>query len=141
MSEIKIISMPIPIRYSKSYHSYSNPNNEIQKYLFELIITLNKFEKKTFRNLENSKHSNLININDQIMFSNIDSFRIIVSKLPSEDSIIYQLDGKINQLHSVHSQKDDNIYIEFSQNSNGYVMCNCSFVGFEFSKYCISPPN
>ena len=54
------VDLPIPIKYSKSWHSFSDPNSQIQKYLFELVIILNSGEKKIFRNLENDKYSNLI---------------------------------------------------------------------------------
>jgi len=141
MSEIKTASIPIPIKYSKSWHSFSDPNSQIQKYLFELRINLKSGEKKIFRNLENDTHSNLIFLKHQIKFSDIQDFNISVSKLPFDFSFNYELDGLINHDHSAYTNKNENIYIEFSQNSNGYTICNSSFVGVDFFKICISPPN
>jgi hypothetical protein len=143
MSEIKTITMPIPIpiKYSKSWHSFSDPNSQIQKYLFELNITLTNNEKKIFRNLESDKYSNLIFLKHQIKFSDIANFSVSVSRLPFDMSFNYELDGLINHEQSAYSQKNENIYIEFSQNSNGYTICNCTFVGMDFSKICVSPPN
>ena len=65
MSEIINKTLPIPIKYSKSWHSFSDPNSQIQRFLFELKIitkcpTSNEVSTKIFRNLENDKHSNLI---------------------------------------------------------------------------------
>lgn len=141
MSDIKTVAIPIPIKYSKSWHSFSDPNSQIQKYLFELIIFMTNNEKKIFRNLESNKHSSLISIRNQIKFSDINTFKVCVSKLPDDYSFNYELEGIINHENSSYSQQDSNIYIEFSQNSNGFTLCNCSFIGIDFNKICISPPN
>jgi hypothetical protein len=145
MSEIINKTLPIPIKYSKSWHSFSDPNSQIQKFLFELKIisksNTDEIYSRVFRNLENDKHSNLIIIKDLIKFSEIQKFIISVSKLPFESEFNYELEGTINHNHSAYSQKNDNIYVEFSQNSNGFTICNCSFIGMDFSKICISPPN
>lgn len=139
MSEIISVPVPIPIKYSKSWHSFSNPNNQTQNYLFELIIDLNNKDKKIFIGLETDKHCKLINIKDQIKFDEIKTFRIIVKKIPEEMN--YQMEGKIILEQSFYSQYNENLFIEFSQNSNGYTICNCSFVGIDFFKISASPPN
>lgn len=139
MSEIISVPIPIPIKYSKSCHSFSNPNNQIQNYLFELIIDLNNKDKKIFISLETDKHCKLINTKDQIKFDEIKTFRIIVKKIPEEMN--YQMEGKITQEQSFYTQYNENLFIEFSQNSNGYTICNCTFVGFDFFNICASPPN
>jgi len=139
MSEIKSASLPIPIKYSKSWHSFSDPNNQIQKYLFELHINLKSGEKKIFRNLENNTYSNLIFLTHRIKFSDIQDFNICVSKLPFDYSFNYELDGLINHEQSSYINKNENIYIEFSQNSNGYTICNSRFVGSDYFKISVSP--
>ena len=144
MSEIKTINsipIPIPIKYSKSWHSFSDPNNQIQKYLFELEITMNSDERKIFKNLESDKHSNLIITKDKIKLSEIKSFKIIVSKLPYNYSFNYHLEGLINHDNTSYTQQDENLFIEFSKNSNGFTLCNASFIGVDFEKLCITPPN
>jgi hypothetical protein len=139
MSEIISVPIPIPIKYSKSCHSFSNPNNQTQNYLFELIIDLNNKDKKIFIGLESDKHCKLINTKDQIKFDEIKTFRIIVKKIPEEMN--YQMEGKITSDQSFYTQNNENLFIEFSQNSSGYTICNCSFVGYDFFKICASPPN
>jgi len=143
MSEIKTIPIPIKnkIKYSKSWHSFSDPYNQIQNYLFELNIIMNDDDKKTFIKLESTKHSNIIFIKDQIKYNNIKSFKLYVKKIPDECSMNYEMQGNIDQNQSFHTQQDENLFIEFSQNSNGFVICNCTFIGIDFSKICISPPN
>ena len=132
---------PIPIKYSKSWHSYSDPNSQIQKFLFELIIVLKSDEKKIFRNLENTKHSNLIFLKHKIDFSNIKEFKLCVSKVPYLDMNTYEMEGNLNHNNTSYMQKDSNLFIEFSQNSMGFTVCNCSFLGMDLNKICVSPPN
>lgn len=143
MSEIKINPIPIsyPIRYSKSWHSFSNPNNVIQKYLFELVINPNSNNKKIFRKLENGKHCDLIEENDDIKYSEIKDFQLIVSKLPFDNNFNYQLEGNITQERNYYNQRDNELYVEFSQNSLGIAFCRSSFIGIDFNNMCVSPPN
>ena len=138
MSEIK--SIPV-LKYSKSWHSFSDPYNQIQNYLFELNIIMNDNETKKFIKLESEKRCNLIIVKDQIEFKNIKTFKIIVKKIPSDYSFIYQMSDNIIHEQSYYVQKDDNLFIEFSQNSNGYAMCNCTFIGYDSWRISASPPN
>ena len=141
MSEIKSIPIPIKMKYSKSWHAFSDPFNQIQNFLFELNVIMNDDENQKFIKLESDKHSNLIIIKDQIEFKNIKRFKIIVRKIPDDYEMVYQMCGNILHEQSYYTQKDDNLFIEFSQNSSGYTICNCTFIGYDFGKICISPPN
>lgn len=73
MSEIKINPIPIgiPIRYSKSWHSFSNPQGGVQKYLFELTINYDSTNKKIFRKIESDKHCDLIEQEDNIKYNEV----------------------------------------------------------------------
>lgn len=137
MSEIKCV----PIKYSKSWHSFSDPYNQIQNYLFELNIIMKDNESKKFIKLENEKSCNLIIIKDQIEFKNIKNFKITVKRIPDECLLTYQMSDNITQDRSYYIRKDENLFIEFSQNSNGYTICNCSFIGYDLWKISASPPN
>jgi hypothetical protein len=141
MSEIRSIPIPIKMKYSKSWHAFSDPYNQIQNYLFELNIKMNDDESKQFIKLESDKHCNLIIVKDQIKFKNIKTFKIIVKKIPDDYSYSYEMYDNIIHDQSYFTRKDDNLFIEFSQNSNGYTICNCSFIGYDFRKISISPPN
>ena len=143
MSEIKSnpISIFNPFRYSKSMYSFSNPNGGLQKYFFELIINPNFKNEKIFRKLENSKHTELIQLDDDIIYSDIKDFKLVVTKMPIDISFNYKLEGKLNHDRSSYNQCDNEIYIEFSQNSSGLAFCRSSFIGVDFSKIFISPPN
>lgn len=142
MSEININHLPVslPIRYTKSWHSFSNPHNGIQRYLFELIINPNSPNKKTFRKIENSKHSDLIEESDNINYSEIKEFKLNISKLPFDIHCNYEIEGKINNDNSYYNQTEQEIFVEFSRNSLNLAFCRSSFIGIDFNKMCVSPP-
>jgi hypothetical protein len=143
MSEIKTNPIPIssPIRYTKSWHSFSNPQGGFQKYLFELIINYDSNDKKIFRKIESDKHSDLIEQEDNIKYNDIKNFKLSISKLPSDTNFNYETEGLINQDNSFYNKSENEIFIEFSQNSSGNTFCRSSFIGVDFNKICVSPPN
>ena len=142
MSEINIIPLSIgrPIQYSKSCHSLSYPQKSSQKYFFELIINSNTPNKKVFRKLENSKHCDLILEKDNINYNDIINFKLSITKLPLDVNFNYYTEGLINKELSSYNHSDNEIYIEFSQNSFGKTFCRSSFIGIDFTKICVSPP-
>jgi len=132
-------STPIPIKYTKSYHSFSDPSSPNNKYLFCLELGL----KKSFKNInkiESKKYSYIVDIDDNILYSDINYFNIFVAELPFNGQN-YQMKGKIDHTLSTFSQKDENFYIEFSQNNNGSAICTCYFTGVDFNTIFVSPPN
>jgi len=143
MSEIRTnpISILNPIQYSKSWHSFSSPNGGLQKFFFDLTINPNFVNEKTFRKLESDKYTELIQLDDDIKYDDIKEFKLIVSKMPFDISFNYELKGKLSHDRTSYNQCENEIYIEFSQNSTGLTFCSSSFIGVDFTKFCISPPN
>ena len=70
----------------------------------------------------------------------LDEFNIFVSELPFNGQS-YSMKGKIDHSISSYTQKDDNFYIEFTQNNYGSTICTCYFIGVDFSTMFVSPPN
>ena len=134
-------TQPIPIKYAKSTHGFSDPNNETSKYLFELVINGQTIGKKYFRNLEETKYSHLIKLNHKILLGDINSYKASVSIYPSDFPLTYELEGLINKEESSSTQRSDNIYIEFTKNDMGYAMCSCFYTGLDHNKIFASPPN
>ena len=64
MSTRNLISetKPIPINYSKSTYSFSDPSIPKKNYLFCLELTLNNGTLRKFNKLENNKYSYIIDI-------------------------------------------------------------------------------
>jgi hypothetical protein len=134
-------SNPRPIKYTKSIHGFSDSNNDNNKYLFELKICGKTFGEKYFRNIEDNKYSHLIKLIDKIDFNSIDSYKAVVSVLPSDLPINYNLEGIINKDFSSSTQRSENLYIEFTSNDNGYTMCCCFYTGLDGNKIFASPPS
>ncbi len=134
-------TQPIPIRYAKAQHGFSDPNNETSRYLFELVISGPNIGKKYFRNLEENKYSHMIKLAHKIRLSDITSYKASISIHPSDLPLTYELEGQINQFESSSTQRSDNIYIEFTKNDMGYAMCSCFYTGLDQNKIFASPPN
>lgn len=134
-------TQPIPIRYAKTQHGFSDPNNETARYLFELIINGEVIGKKYFRNLEENKYSHMIRLPHKIKLCDIRSYKASVSIHPSEIPLTYELEGQINQMESSSTQRSDTIYIEFTKNDMGYAICSCFYTGLDQNKIFASPPN
>jgi hypothetical protein len=134
-------TQPIPIKYSKSCHGFSDSNNDTSRYLFELVISDHVTRKKYFRNLEEIKYSHLITLDHKIKLSNIKSYKASVSIYPSEIPIIHEIEGEINQYESSSTQNSDNLYIEFTKNDMGFTLCSCFYTGLDQNNFFVSPPN
>ena len=88
-------SKPMPIKYAKSTHGFSDSNNDNNKYLFELSINGKNFKNRIFRKIENTKYSHLITLDDMIKLNNIDTYEAKVSIFPSELPLNYNIEGEI----------------------------------------------
>ena len=106
MSEIKTNPIPIskPIRYSKSWHAFSNPDCGLQKYFFALTITLNNKEQYIFKKVVTNKYVELITPNDNIKYNNIQQFTLSVVKLSFNNINNYELVVFITKLNSAKEQ-------------------------------------
>ena len=131
---------PIPINYSKSCYSFSDPSAPNKKYLFSLELVLNNGTLRKFNKLESNKYSYIVDIDDEINYDDINRFNIHVTELPLTENN-YTMFGKVCHDSSTFTQKDENFYIEFSQNNNGNAICTCYFIGIDFNTMFVSPPN
>lgn len=133
-------SKPMPIKYAKSTHGFSDSNNNNNKYLFELSINGENIKKKYFKKIEDIKYSHLITLEDMIKLNNIDTYKASVSIFTAEFPLNYNIEGDINKDYSSSSQRSENLYIEFTKNNMGYAMCSCFYTGFDNNKIFASPP-
>ena len=142
MSSRNLVSdtKPIPINYTKSYHGFSDPPNSCNKYLFCLELEMKDGSVKNFNKIEDNKYSYIIDIEDEINYRDIENFNIFVSELPFNGNN-YSMLGKIDQTLTTFTQKDENFYVEFSQDTFGKAFCTCYFIGVDFNTMFVSPPN
>lgn len=134
-------SQPIPIKYVKNHYGFSDPNNKTVQYLFELVINGHTLGKKYFRNLEEATYSHLINLNHKIRLDAINSYKASVSIYLSDLQMTHDIEGQINKDQSSSTQHNDNMYIEFTKNDIGFVVCSCFYIGLDHNKIFASPPN
>ena len=131
---------PIPINYTKSCYSFSDPSGPKKNYLFSLDLTLKNGSLRKFNKLESNKYSYIVDIDDEVKYDDLNNFSVNVTELPAADNT-YSMFGEICHDSSTFTQKDENFYIEFSQNNNGNAICTCYFIGVDFNTMFISPPN
>ena len=140
MTDSRSSPIQIPKKYVKSNYSFNAPPSDFTKMLFELEIKIND-KIKTFRNFEESKWTNFININDKILYKELGDFKVSITKIPSVENSTQTFKNKINKNQNSYSTKENDIYIEFTKNDIGYTICNCYYVGINFTDMFISPPN
>ncbi len=138
MDECIISKKPIskPINISHNFGSSDNNN----KFKFELYIYGKNIGRKYFKKIESKNYSDLIKISDNILLSDIDSYKIKLSVLNNNNVIEeYMINDVINHDLLNNTHNNGTLYIEFTQNNNGYVFCNSIY--FKLNKIFISPPN
>jgi len=139
MTDFRSVTKPIPINYKPSKFSFNNPSNNID-YLYNLNIILKNNISKKFIKIEKKKYSNIIDIDDNILYDDIKYFKLNIMKLPSKDNQSFILEDNFNNNTSSFSKRSDDIYIEFTQNNSNITLCNCYFIGVDFNSIFISPP-
>ena len=130
----------IPKKYKNNIYGFSDFNN-VSRYVFSLCINGNKINNINFKNIEDCKYSHLIKINDQIKLHDIESYKVSVTVLASNITSSFELEGNIIHNQSCSTQRNNNLYIEFTQNENGYTFCSCFYTGLDYNKLFVSPPN
>ena len=83
----------------------------------------------------------MIDIEDNIDYSNISHYKIEITKLPFEESKYFYIDEDFNNQVNSYSKRSEDIYIEFTKNTNDKTICRCYFIGVDFNSIFISPPN
>jgi len=124
------ITSPININ-----NGYAHP---INKYRFFLYIYDTNNNEICIKKIESKPHAKLIKFSDKIKFSEINNFKVIISHEMDSNMLDYTLEDviNINQTTSIH--QNDNIFIEFTNNNNGYSLCSCSLTT---NNIFVSPPN
>jgi hypothetical protein len=125
------MSLSIPIKYI-----FSDFHN-INQYIFSLKIN----DNLTFKNIEHNKYSHLIKLDNNIILKNIKNYKVQMSIVSNNTINDYELEGEIEHNGKCFIHKNNNIFIEFTQNDNGYALCTCFYTGLDYNKLFVSPPN
>jgi len=132
-------SLPIEMPYKHLdkglLYSLSNDHFDTLFY-FKLILKINN-KDTIFINSGKKKFSNIIKYSNQIKYNQINNFEIQINYFGNT----YFFNDIINNQSSSFVKQENNIYIEFSQDTNGFTNCICYFIEDDLSTLCISPPN
>jgi len=113
-------------------------NSDFIQCIFELTILFKNSTKKIFREISLYKFCKLITTNDNIQYNTIKSYilKITVYRFIKETYIISHdfIENDTNIF------KNDDIYIEFTQNNEGLLNCCCNLITFD-NKMFATPPN
>lgn len=116
-------------------NDYAHP---INKYIFYLYIYDSNKNEKHIKKIELKPHSKLIKFSDKIKFSDITNFKVIISHEMDNNALDYSLEDNINTKQTTSIHHNNNIFIEFTNNNNGYSLCSCSLTT---NNIFVSPPN
>ena len=131
-------STPILIPTLPKNTSYRLTNDSFDKlYCFDLTIITKNNICKSFSCYNTKEYANLIKTYHKIEFDNLDKYEINVIY----GDISFKLKGQINNNMSSYIDKNDNLFIEFSQDAFGHTVCTCYFLKKNINCLCISPPN
>lgn len=135
----KSIPIPIPQNTSKdNLQNYNLYNNTFDDYYhFNLKIINNNNNEQIFSSCNNKEYANLIKPSYNIEFNNLKQYEINVF----HQEQFFILKGEINNDLSTFVDKNENIFIEFSQDCFGNTECTCYFLNKNIDILCISPPN
>ena len=138
MSEINLNKDIYNKEYSEVKYSYAGPNNNFC-YLFEIKISLNSGEMKSFSKIEKSKECEIINSENKILFDELFKFHVAVTKVPDPLNNIYTLDDNIDHTNNYFIKKDENLYCEFIKNDIDYTICTVQVTDNSQNNFSISP--
>jgi hypothetical protein len=138
-------TQPVNITNNKIKNNYSHPIGP--SYLFELYIS-NKDPRQSLSSSDDIKHfervfqkemskswCQLIKPSDRITINDIKYYRITVTRINDCD-IITTSEGTIDIGRS-YTTTNNNIFIEFTNNSNKYITCSCFYIN---NNSIVSPP-
>lgn len=130
-------SQPIPINSPKSPQCSLSQENFDNLYFFKLQIICNDNDSSYFYYSDTKKHANLIKSLNKIKYDDIVSYEISIDCFDNN----YYLSDNIEHNSSYYVGKNENLFIEFSQDDLGYAICNCYFINKDLDNMCISLPN
>ena len=133
----KSITLDIPIKRNNNYY-FSDFNNSTQ-YIF--LLNIYGAKNISFKKIEENKYSHIITIDDKIKLNNIESYKLSVYVSNNNINTNFELEGDINHTQTSSTERNNNLYIEFSQNERGDTLCTCFYTGLDYNKLFVSPPN
>lgn len=97
--------------------------NDDEFFMIELILKFKNKKKLSIKKLSNSRNDNIISSKDEIKYSDMESFKLII--IPINDKMkIITLNNKINTSSASNFFTNNNISINFSYTADLFMECN-----------------
>lgn len=125
-------------KYIDSYLGFNIPESDKLTYEFILKIELKDGKEKLFKKIQSNAYAKLILFDDLLNFKDIEGYKLSL-KIKSNIEEEFELIDKLEEV-SFYSNNNNNLFIEFSQNNLGYVLCNCHYIT-NFGDKILSVPN
>jgi len=133
--EILERSIPINIKINNKY-SNTLPTSDLNKYFFELKLTINNKEKY-IRKISENKSIELIKKEDKIKYDNISDFKLTIHILPEDNVKHLYINGNVNTNVNNSIVSSDDIYLEFIRINSKYTYCKCNLLDFNRFKFLV----
>ena len=119
-----------------------NKDNDFIQCIYDLTLNFNNMnESIKFKELLYSKYCNIINYMNKIKFDMIDSYTLTITTKYNYNKEIYSVTNDFILTDDMHVFKNDDIYVEFTQNNEGYVNCCIYLKVLDNNRLFVTPPN
>jgi hypothetical protein len=107
----------------QSKYIYRSVEDDSQIFIFELVLKNNMNESNTIRKLMKHTTGNLITLEDNIMYNDIDKFKLTIINInfPDEPIVIKHM---IDHNLSTNIFLNDTVYIEINNTINNIMLIN-----------------
>jgi hypothetical protein len=128
-------SMPININNKSSNIKNGYPNQNINKYKFDLQLNDNIHIEKIL----NKTYAYLITDSNGIKINGLIKYKIFVSQIENDNIVdVSILEGTISSDQISITNQNDSLFIEFTWSHNQNITCSCYIKN---NNFIISPPN
>jgi hypothetical protein len=117
------------LQKKNSKYILKNNEQDTKLFIFEIILKSNNGKTTTIRRIKKDSQGNLLSYEDSIDYNNIGTIKINIlnyNNLKNEISVKIILDNDSTYTTYLNNQ----IYLEFNKNSNGYLECNYNVINF-----------
>ena len=124
------------------FNNKDNKDNDFLQCIFDLTIKLKNVNQDiNFKELLFSKYCNIISHSNKIKFNMIESYTLNITSKSHYNREVYSITNNFILSDDIHIYKNDDIYIEFTQNNEGYINCCTYLKVLDDNRVFITPPN
>jgi hypothetical protein len=115
-------------------------NNDFIQCIFELTLHLKDNTVKNFKEISYAKYCNIFTYMNLIPFKLIKKYTLNIILIKLHKNTI-SIENNFILEDDTHIFKNEDVYIEFTQNNEGMTNCCCYLTSFDNTRLFITPPN